>query len=53
LPEDSQVKPKHVAVHCGFSVILNYEETVNRLALKTEVNVKGVTSMQQDAEIQY
>jgi hypothetical protein len=40
LPEDGQVRPKHVAVDCDFNVNLNYGENVNRLALKMEVNVK-------------
>jgi hypothetical protein len=39
LPEDGQVRPKHVAVDCNFNVILNKEEIVNRVALKTEMNV--------------
>jgi hypothetical protein len=39
LPEDGQVGPKHVALDCDFNVILNELEIVNKLALKTEVNV--------------
>jgi hypothetical protein len=39
LAEDGPVRPKHVAVDCDFSVILNYEEIVNRAALKMEMNV--------------
>jgi hypothetical protein len=35
LPEDGQVRLKHVAVDCDFNVILNYGEIVNGLALKT------------------
>jgi hypothetical protein len=49
LPEDGQVRPKYAAVDCDFNIILNEAQTVNRVALKTEVNI----SMQQDAEIQY
>jgi hypothetical protein len=39
LPEDGQVRPNHVAVDCDFNVILNYGEIVNRVALKTVVNM--------------
>jgi 3-phosphoglycerate kinase len=39
LPEDGQVRPKHVAVDCDCNVTLNEGEIVNRVALKTEVNV--------------
>jgi hypothetical protein len=53
LSEDDQVGTKHVAVGCNFNVILNEVESVNRVALKAEVNVESNTSMQQGAEIQY
>jgi 3-phosphoglycerate kinase len=39
LPQDGQIRPKHVAVGCDFNVILNEGETVNRAALKTVVKV--------------
>jgi hypothetical protein len=39
LPEDGQVKPKHVAVDCDSHIILNEGEGANRVALKMEVNV--------------
>jgi 3-phosphoglycerate kinase len=39
LPEDGQVRPKHVAVDCDINVILNYEEIVNRAALTAVLNV--------------
>jgi hypothetical protein len=45
LPEDGQVRPKHVADDCDFNVILNYEEIVNRVALKTVVNMYSDTAM--------
>jgi hypothetical protein len=44
LPEDGQVRPKRVAADCDFNVMFK------GVALKTEVNVKSDTSMQQDAE---
>jgi uncharacterized alkaline shock family protein YloU len=53
LPEGGQVRPKYVAVDCDFNAILNYGESINRVALKMEVYVESDTSMQQDAEIQY
>jgi hypothetical protein len=39
LPEDGQVRPKHVAAECEINVILNKREIVKRVALKSEVNV--------------
>jgi hypothetical protein len=39
LPEDGQVRPKHVAIDCDFNNILNYREIVNRGALNMEVGV--------------
>jgi hypothetical protein len=40
LPEDGQVRPKHVVVDCDFNVILKKGETVETVALKTEINEK-------------
>jgi 3-phosphoglycerate kinase len=31
LPEDGQVRPKHVAIDCDFNVILDYGEIMNIL----------------------
>jgi hypothetical protein len=40
LPEHGQLRLKHVAADCDFNVIFNQGESVNRDALKTEVNEK-------------
>jgi 3-phosphoglycerate kinase len=39
LPEDGQVRPKHVVVDCDFNIILNQREIIKTAALKTEMNV--------------